>query len=219
MSMHSCMCCSTVPNLKQKAQYMQPCINHFLFCPWYTSSIPLPSILGRWRRSRSTVASSRTKALKVVTWDRTIVCLPSCYPQYCKSGGGIAIPRKKRSVLAANGLIGKIHLESDWSEDEVFAEIRSVFSDPMDGDASFPFKILLLTGSGTKSLTIPSLSSSYRWIRKEVAGRADSFIYMLAKKGLKNEVQQYVLKLLKLLEFTVCVHDISLEWRQSPTCW
>ena len=144
MSMHSCMCCSAVPNLKQKAninQYMQPCINHFLFCPWYTSSIPLPSILGRWRRSRSTVASSRTKALKVVTWDRTIVCLPSCYPQYCKSGGGIALPRKKRSVLAANGLIGKIHLESDWSEDEVFAEIRSVFSDPMDGDASFPFKI------------------------------------------------------------------------------
>lgn len=168
-------------------------------------SIPLPSILGRRRRTRSSAASSRTKAPKVVTWDRTIVCLPSCYPQYFGSGRGIAIPRKKRSVLAANGLIGKIHLESDWSEDEVFAEIRSVFSDPMDGDASFPFKILLLTGSGTKSLTIPSLSSSYKWTPKEVAGRADSFIYILAEKDLKNEVQQCVLLLKVWLVELMCM--------------
>ena len=192
------VCCSTCA--------MHAC--HALIISYFVHdaySIPLPSVLGRQRCTRSSAASSRTRAPKVVTWDRTIVCLPSCYPQYCRSGGGIAIPRKKRSILAANGLIGKIHLESDGSEDELFTEIRSVFSDPMDGDARFPLKSLLLTGSGTKSLTIPSLSSSYKLTPKEVTGRADSFIYILAEKDLKNEVQHCVLLLKVWLVELMCM--------------
>lgn len=79
-------------------------------------------------------------------------------------------------------------MESDWTEDDVFAEIRSVFSDAMKGDPFFPFKILLPTGSGTKSLTVPSLSSSYKWTPKEVAGKAGNTIYILAENNLKMQV-------------------------------
>ena len=125
----------------------------------------------------------------MTTWDRTIVCLPSCYPQYCQVAAGIAIPRKKRSVLAANGLIGKVHLESDWTEEEMYAEIRSVFREAMGDDGSFPFKVLLPTGSGTKALAIPSLSASFKWTPKEVAGKSGSLIYILAEKALTNEVR------------------------------
>ena len=116
------------------------------------------------------------------------MCLPLCYSKYCSTpSSGIAIPRKKH-ILAAQGLLGKVHLESDWSENDVFSEIRSVFSKPMGNDAMFPFDILQLTGSGTKSLVIPALSSSFKWTPKEVAGRADSTIYIMCKKKLKNEV-------------------------------
>ncbi len=120
------------------------------------------------------------------------VSRPSCYPKYCKYEGGIAIPRKKRSMLSSYGLIGKVHLESDWQEEELFAEIRSVFANAMSNDEAFPFQILLLTGSGTKSLTVPSLSSSFKWTPKEVAGRADSSVYILAGKNLKDEVNVIV---------------------------
>ena len=52
----------------------------------------------------------------------------------------------------------------------------------MENDPIFPFRILLPTGSGTKSLTEPSLSSSFKWTPKEVAGRVDSSIYILSEK-------------------------------------
>lgn len=149
-------------------------------------SIPLPSILGRRRRRKQ--GGAKAKSPKVVSWDRTIICLPSCYQEVSKSGKDIAIPRKKRAILASNGLIGKVHLESDWTEDEVFAEIRSVFSNAMANDTQFPFTILLPTGSGTKSLTVPSLSLSFVWTPKEVAGKSQNTIYILAQKSLKLEV-------------------------------
>ena len=91
-------------------------------------------------------------------------------------------------MLAANGLIGKLHLESMWSQEEVFSEIRSVLQDVIENDAHFPFKILLSIGSGTKCLAIPSLSGTYKWTQREVAGRADTCIYILVEKDLKNEV-------------------------------
>lgn len=102
---------------------------------FYFHRIPLPSILGR-RRRVSKCVGPKAKAPKVITWDRTIVCLPSCYVESLKSSD-IPIPRKK---WAANGLIGKIHLESDWTEEEVFAEIRSVFSSAMGDDSTFPLQ-------------------------------------------------------------------------------
>lgn len=74
-------------------------------------------------------------------------------------------------------MVGQLHLESDWSESEVIAEIRSTFSDNVTEDVQFQF--LQFTGTGTKSLMVPKVSSSYKWTPKEVAGRADRPIYLL----------------------------------------
>ena len=171
--------CETMPILTRETIIKD--VYKIVFC-----SIPLPSVLGRRRRNHS-CTSSKTKS-RVISWDRNIVCLPACYTKYCSTPtSGIAIPRKKKSILAAQGLIGKVHRESDWNEDDVFNEIRSVFSEPMGDDAAFTFDILQLTGAGTKSLVVPALSSLFKWTPKEVAGRADSTVYILCKK-LKNEV-------------------------------
>lgn len=96
--------------------------------------------------------------------------------------------KKKKFILAAQGLTGKVHLESDWGEEQVFNEIRSVFSEAMGNDSNFPFEILQLAGTGIKSLIVPALSSSFKWTPKEVAGRYDSTIYILCKKNIANEV-------------------------------
>lgn len=98
------------------------------------------------------------------------------------------IPRKKKDVLASFGLIGKIHLESTWTESEVQDEIRSVFEDVMDKDDSFPFNFLQVTGTGSKSLILPKVSASYKWTPREVAGRADRPLYILLKRHMKDEV-------------------------------
>ena len=75
-----------------------------------------------------------SKSAEVTTWDRTIVCLPQTYPNVGEDT--ITIPRKKRPILSWHGLIGKIHLESDWSEDAIFVEVRSVFRDAMGAQCS-----------------------------------------------------------------------------------
>ena len=98
------------------------------------------------------------------------------------------IPRKKKDVLASFGLIGKIHLESNWTESEVLDEMRSVFEDAMDKDDSSPFNFLQVTGTGSKSLIVPKVSASYKWTPKEVAGHADRPLYILLKRAMKDEV-------------------------------
>lgn len=132
-------------------------------------------------RRRVAVPSKKAMVPKITTWDRTIMCLPQSYLDACDKN--IGVPRKKRCIFANMGLIGKIHLESNWNEDELFDEVRSVF---MGGDTSFPFTFLVPTGGGSKSLTKPALSTTFKWSPKEVAGRADSTIYILAEKELKK---------------------------------
>ena len=87
-----------------------------------------------------------TKPTKIMTWDREIVCLPNCYKDLSVDGI-MPIPRKKKDVLASFGLIGRLHLESDWTDDEVKDEIKSMFHKE---DAPFAFKFLQLTGAGKK---------------------------------------------------------------------
>ena len=70
----------------------------------------------------------------------------------------------------------------------MFTEMRSVFEGVMGADPAFPVKIMIPAGAGSKCLTIPAQSSSFKWTPKEVAGRADSWVYILAMKPLKNEV-------------------------------
>ena len=62
-------------------------------------------------------------------------------------------------------------------------EIRSVFEGPMGGDENFPFKILQTCGGGSKTLSAPVLSSSFRWTAGAVVGRNSKVsIYILADK-------------------------------------
>jgi len=150
----------------------------------YSDSTPLPSIsiLGKRRKYVS------KKNGKVVTWDREIICLPNCCTKF-SSNGVLPISRKKKDVLASFGLVGRLHLESDWSESEVLAEIRSTFHDNLDENTWFKF--LQVTGVGSKSLMIPKLSASYKWTPKEVAGRADRPIYVLLQDDIAYEVLCY----------------------------
>ena len=122
---------------------------------------------------------------KVYTYDRDIICLPKYYHD---QNGTIKIPRKssEREILATNGLIGKIRLSSEMTEREIENEIRSVFKGPMQNNPLFDFEILQMAGGNSKSLIIPSVSSSFKWTASAVAGRnAKSPIYILALDTLK----------------------------------
>ena len=142
----------------------------------------LPSVFLSKRAPR--LQSSTSRKEKVYTYDRDIICLPKYYYQ----NGTIKIPRKssEREILATNGLIGKIRLSSEMNEGEIENEIRSVFNGPMQDDPLFDFKILQMAGGNSKSLIIPSVSSSFKWTASAVAGRnAKTPIYILALDTLK----------------------------------
>ena len=65
-------------------------------------------------------------------------------------------------------------------------EIRSVFSGPMDDDRMFRIKILQPSGGGSKSLTIPQVSASFRWTASAIVGKnAKMPVYILADDDLK----------------------------------
>ena len=81
------------------------------------------------------------------------------------------------------GLIGKLHLSTEMSVEEVQREIRSVFCRAMDNRDDFPFVFLQPTGVGSRSLTIPAVSASFMWTAQQVA-RLKTPIYILAQDEL-----------------------------------
>ena len=93
------------------------------------------------------VASNQPKE-RVYTYDRDIICLPRSY-----DGKVIRIPRN-RDALSEAGLVGKVTLSSNMTEDELFGKIRSVFRGPMGGNEDFPFLVLQPTGGSSRSLTL-----------------------------------------------------------------
>lgn len=108
-----------------------------------------------------------------------IICLP---PNRAKNS---SIPRgKERASLGAQGLCGKIWLNSTMSEEEIFSEIRSVFQAPMCGDPDFPFQFMQTIG-GSKTLSVPSTSSRFTWSGKEIVRMSgQGCIYIQALKDL-----------------------------------
>jgi hypothetical protein len=125
----------------------------------------------------------KKKAKVVKTWDRDIVCIPESR-RNARQGGNLMYPRGKyRAFLGSCGLIGKLHLTSTMSEEEVKAEICTVFKEQMNNDLDFPFVYLQSSGGGSKSLTTPSQSSSFKWTPQQVArlsGQSGT-TYILAK--------------------------------------
>ena len=72
------------------------------------------------------------------------------------------------------------------SEERIFREICCVFSLPMNNDSLFFFKVLQPTGGKSKSLTIPSVSSTYKWTASALCGKNSKVpIYILAVDDLK----------------------------------
>ena len=132
--------------------------------------------------------STKSKSGKDFVYDRDIICLPKTYASSSKV---VKVPRGKstREYLARNGLIGKIRLQSSMSEEDIMNEIRSVFSGPMLADDGFVFDILQSSGGGSKSLTAPSTSTSFKWTAQAVAGVAKSPIYVLAVDDLRVKIQ------------------------------
>ena len=89
-------------------------------------------------------------------------------------------------MLGRNGLMGKIRLSSSMSEEMIMDEIRSVFRRPMEDKDNFMFPILQPSGGSSKSLSIPALSSSYKWTAGAVAGKNSKMpIYILAEDPLE----------------------------------
>lgn len=144
----------------------------------------LPSYLKRKGDERRN--ENRTKRPKSVQcWDRDIICLP------LESGTHFGFPRGKyRAWLGSCGLIGKIRLMSSMSVEEVNIEICSVFGKAMGDRKDFPFVFLQPTGTGSKTLTVPSVSSSFCWTASQVAklGQNKQSIYIMAKDKLECEV-------------------------------
>lgn len=66
--------------------------------------------------------------------------------------------------------------------------------EPMNNDRYFAFSVLQHTGGASKSLTIPAVSTSYKWKASGVAGEnAKTPIYILAKEELKVLYYSYEL--------------------------
>ena len=144
----------------------------------------LPSFL---RRS-SAKTLKKEKKNKLIQYNRDVVCLPHSFAKEGLSSKSITIPRGKQRIrLAELGLQGKVTLNSDMSEEDIFTEIRSAFADAMGHDPCFPFKFLQVSGSGTKTLAVPSLSQSFQWTPQEVCKLGKTCIYILAESKLANE--------------------------------
>ena len=144
----------------------------------------LPSFKRRRSANQPQVNPKRKASMK--TWNIDIVCLP---PKYAVNNV-VQIPRgKKRCALAEMGLVRKIHLTSEMSEEDIMAEIRSVFAQPMQHDPQFPFTILNSTGAGSKTLTKLAVSAHFQWSAAQLASTCgQGAIYVLAEQDLQLPV-------------------------------
>ena len=140
------------------------------------------------KRSKGTESKSKS-----VRYLRDIFCLP----QDCQvEDGTIFIPRGSRRSALANkdtGLFGKLEFESSWSAERMRQEICTVFSKPFglsDEDIIqgklFKFEYLQRTGAGSRTLCVPSVTTSFEWNGRQVATLAKSggIIYILAAEDI-----------------------------------
>lgn len=159
------------------------CVSSPFFCSQSQSgrTVSLPSFLRKRQSGSKYMAESAKKKKLIRCWDRDIICLPKDF-----GGSSIPIPRgSRRTGLGECGLIRKVHLTSDMTEEGIKSEIRSVFGRPMKFDPNFPFTVLQSTGAGTKTLTSPAVSVHFQWTAQQVVSLAgQGALYILANKEL-----------------------------------
>lgn len=72
------------------------------------------------------------------------------------------------------------------TEEEIFSEIRRVFCNPMRGSKDFPFEILQSTGGSSRSLTVPAVSSTFKWTAGAIVPKGTKLpLYILAQDTLQ----------------------------------
>ena len=157
------------------------------------SSQPEESEQNRGKKRKAKILPSsflkkkKGNASRLQVWDKDIICFPK---DYIANPQEVSIPRGKgRIELAKMGLVGKIRLDSSMDETSIREEIRSVFSEQMQYDTQFPFKILHAIGGGAKALSVPNTSASFTWTAKEVAssgGRGAIYIWAQADMALNT---------------------------------
>ena len=131
----------------------------------------------------------RSKVKVTQVWDRDIVCLPP------SSKSKFPYPRGKyRTKLGEKGLIGKVRLASTMSVSDVENEVCSVFHVAMGGNEDFNFNFLQPTGAGSKTLTVPAVSSTFEWTAQQVAklGSNKQAIYIIANDPLACSLESEV---------------------------
>ena len=139
-------------------------------------SYPLPS---SFLKKNNLKGKQKKVALK--TWNKDIICLPKHYHSNTQK---IPIPRgAKRGEIAMAGLIGKISLTSNMSEEEIREEICAIFTVAFGGDDKFPFRFLQTVGGGTRYLNVPCQTSNLEWTAQDLVSSAGKgAIYILAEK-------------------------------------
>ena len=179
---------------------------------------PIPSAIRKRRKNMPEYKSTRP----AICYIRDIMCLPRSYRN--SDSGNVPIPRtEKRNSIAEAGLIGKVEFRSDMTDQEVRQEICKVFARPMgltkasvEQGNLFPFIYLQRTGPGSRTLCVPSISSTFQWDGKKVSTLAKSggIIYILADSCLPeiDEVNLSISQSCILCEVTDC---LLLEYLQS----
>ena len=117
-----------------------------------------------------------------------------------------------------------MEFRSDTTDQEVRQEIGKVFAVPMgltktsiEQGNLFPFTYLQRIGPGSRTLCVPSISSTFQWDGKKVSTLAKSggTIYILADSCLP-EIDEVSLSLSPLLPFSL-VHFLhsNVEYSQK----
>ncbi|KAG7491296.1 hypothetical protein MATL_G00001720 [Megalops atlanticus] len=143
----------------------------------------LPSIFSG-RGSSNSGRRRRTPTGKKRIAIKDIVCLPK---DTSSTNGRWKVPRgRDREKLSLQGLIGKIHINSAWSPEQVRAEISSLFKDAFGQTDQMEFKFLQCL-PGARCLMIPRTSSTFVWNGSEVLSLCgQGALYILSESDLRE---------------------------------
>ena len=93
-------------------------------------------------------------------------------------------------------------------------EVRSIFKGPINDHTNFHFQYLQATGCGTKSLTVPSQSTSVKWTPFQVSclSARSGTIYILAQDELDLNDKVLITHTYPVCSLVICVFAGSLKF-------
>ena len=121
-----------------------------------------------------------------------------CLPKHMKTGARTPLQSHERSLycLPDMGSLGRSTYSLIGVKKNCLLKCALFSAKQQEAMSTFPSLSLSPQEVAQRhSLTKPVVSATFKWTPKEVAGKVDSTIYILAGKELKNEV---------LHEHTIC---------------